>query len=199
MTGDSGSIESVIAGAGITLAAALIMLVVIALYRSSASADAAIALQSVAAEVCGDIGTIAASSVPYARSDTCVWQDISVRITSDYVIAGSLPDIEFARPLAVRVYPGNYQGPDGACWNGTGGLREYFNATLGRPGTKESPLSVANGSMASALLEKASRDMDISPVFLDLSRPLTIEKLFLFVYNASSGTTESEPYVFVYQ
>jgi hypothetical protein len=199
MTGDSGAMESVISGVGITLAAALIMLAVIALYRSTAPADAAIALQSAAAEVCGDIGTIAASSVPYARSDTCTRQGISVRITSDYVIAGSLPDIEFARPLAVRVYPGNYRGPDGAGWNDTDGMREYFNATLGRPGTKESPLSVANGSMASELLEKASRDMDIRPVFLDLSMPLTIEKLFVYVHNASSGITESEPYVFIYQ
>ncbi len=199
MTGDSGTMESVISGAGITLAAALIMLAVIALYRSTGPADAAIALQSAAAEISGDIGTIATSSVPYTRSDTCTWQGINVRITSDYVIVDSLPDIEFARPLAVRVYPGNYQGPDGTCWNSTAGMREYLNATLGRPGTRESPLSVANGSKASALLEKVSREMVSHPVFLDPALPLTIEKLFVFVHNASSGITESEPYVFIYQ
>jgi hypothetical protein len=199
MTGDTGSMESVIASAGITLAAALIMLVVIALYRSAGPADTAIALQSAAAEVCGDIGTIATSSVPYARSETSAWQGINVRITSDYVIADSLPDIEFARPLAVRVYPGNYQGSGGAGWNDTAGMREYFNSTLGQPGTRESPLSGANGSMASALLEKASLEMNSHPVFLDPSLPLTIEKLFVFVHNASNGVTESEPYVFIYQ
>ncbi|HEY3274205.1 MAG TPA: hypothetical protein VGJ92_10610 [Methanocella sp.] len=199
MTGNSGTMESVISGAGIALAAALIMLVVIALYRSTGSADAAIALQSAAAEVSGDIGTIATLSVPFANNYTCAAEGITVRITADYVIVGCLPCSEFARPLTVRVYPGNYQGADGTCWNDTAGMREYFNATLGRPGTKELPLTVANGSKASALLEKASLEMDSRPVLLDPSLPLTIEKLFVFVHNASSGITESEPYVFIYQ
>jgi hypothetical protein len=191
--------ESLLSGIGVTIAAALIMLAAIALYGSTGPADIAIMLQTAAADVCGDIGTVAASTVPCAHRDTISRQGVGIRITSDYVVACGPQGMEFARPLAVRVYPGNYQGPDGACWNGTEGMHEYFNATFGRPGTKESPLSVDNGSRAAALLEKSSLDMVSDPVYADQSLPLTIEKLFVFVNNASSGIMECEPYVFVYQ
>jgi hypothetical protein len=199
MKGDNGTMESVLSGAGITVAAALVMLMVIALYRSTGPADAAILLQTAAGEVCGDIGTVAISALPYARSEAGYTQGIDIRISSDYVVAGTMAGTEFARPLAVRVYPGNYQGPEGVSWNDTAGMREYFNVTFGQPGTKESPLDVNNGSLASALLEKASLDMAIHPVCMDWFTALTIEKLFLYTYNDSSHTTRSEPYVFVYQ
>jgi hypothetical protein len=199
MRDDNGTMEGVLAGAGITVAAAVIMLVAIDLYRSTGPADAAIELQTVTAEICGDIGTVAISALPCVRNETGDRQGINIRISSDHVVAVSSTGIEFARPLAVRVYPGNYQGGEGASWNGTAGLREYFNATLEQPGTGESPLSVANGSRARAQLEKARQEMNIYPLCRDPSVPLIIEKMFVYVHNASSGITECEPYVFIYQ
>jgi hypothetical protein len=199
MRGDSGTLESLLSGAGMAVAAGVILFVIFILYRSTGPADAAIALQTATAEICGDIGTVAASSVPGARCEFYSLPGIMIRITSDYVVAGSLPDGEFARPLAVRVYPGNFSCQDGTGWNDTAGLRAYFNDTFGRPGTRELPFDVDNGSRASALLADASRDMGHNPLFVDLSRTLTIEKLFLFTHNVSSDSTESEPYVFVYQ
>jgi hypothetical protein len=199
MTGDSGSMESILSGAGVTLAAALVLVAVVALYRSTGPANAAIVLQTVAADVCGDIGTSAISTVPYIQSYTCDQQGVTIRVTSDYVVASSSPDREFARPLAVRVYPGNYKSPGGVCWNGTAGMREYLNMTFGRPGTRESPLSIDNGSHVSALLERAGMEMASQPVGVDQSTPLIIEKLFIHFRNASSGLTESTSYVFIYQ
>jgi hypothetical protein len=199
MTDDSGTLESLLSGAGLAVAAGVILLAIFVLYRSTSPANAAIALQTAAAGVSGDIGTVAASAVSCASDGICSPPGITIRITSDYVVACSPPDREFARPLAVRVYPGCYAGRDGDGWNDTAGLRRYFNATFGQPGTKESPLDLAGGSQASALLERASQEMDSSPVLVDLSGHLTIEKLFLYIHNASSGMTESEPYVFVYR
>ena len=177
MTDDSGTLESLLSGAGLAVAAGMILLVIFILYRSTGPANAAIALQAAAAEVSGDIGTVAASAVPCARDGICSPPGITIRITSDYVVAGSPPGREFARPLAVRVYPGSYAGRDGEGWNDTAGLRRYFNATFGQPGTKESPLDVASGSQASALLDRASRDMDSAPVLLDQVRTTDDRKI----------------------
>lgn len=199
MTGDSGTLESLLSGAGLAIAAGIILLAIFILYRSTGPANAAIALQAAAAEVCSDIGTVAASAVPCTIDSICSPQDITIRITSDYVVAGSPPDREFARPLAVRVYPGSYAGRDGEGWNDTAGLRSYLNATFGHPGTKEMPLDVAGGSQASALLGQASRAMNSAPVLMDHYGQLTIEKLFLYIHNVTSGREESEPYVFVYR
>jgi hypothetical protein len=199
MMEDKGTMEGVLTGTGITVAAALILLVAIALYRSTVPADAAIELQTATADICGDIGTVAISALPYTRCETGDRQDVNIRISSDHLVAGSSTGMEFARPLAVRVYPGNYQGREGTCWNSTAGLREYFNETFGQPGTRELPLSTANGSLARAQLEKAGLEMNLYPLCRDPSVPLVIEKTLVYVHNASSGVTECEPYVFIYQ
>jgi hypothetical protein len=199
MTDDSGTLESLLSGAGLAVAAGMILLVIFIMYRSTGPANAAIALQTATAEVCGDIGTVAVSAMPCARDGICSPPGITIRITSDYVVAGSPRGGEFTRPLAMRVYPGSYAGQDGEGWNDTAGMRRYLNTTFGWPGTKESPLDVASGSQTSALLDRASRDMDSSPVLLDQSGQLMIEKLFLYIYNDTSGMAESEPYVFVYR
>lgn len=199
MTDDSGTLESLLSGVGLTVVAGIILLVIFSLYRSTGPASAVIALQTAAAEVCGDIGTVAASVVPCTTDGIYSPGGSMIRITSDYIVAGSPPDREFARPLAVRVYPGSYAGRGGDGWNDTADLRRYFNATFGRPGTKESPLDVASGGLALALLDRASRDLNSAPVLLDRSGQLTIEKWFLYIHNVTSGMTESEPYVFVYR
>jgi hypothetical protein len=190
--------ESLLSGAGVTIAAAVVMLAAIALFRSTGQADVAIELQTAAADACGDIGSVAASAIPYVLNATSSPLCADVRITSDYVIAVSPQGIEFARPLPVRVYPGSYRDNRGTCWNSTAELRQYLNATYGVPGTKESPLSADNGSQAAALLDNACRDMAIHPVYMNLSGQMTIEKLFLYIDNASKGIAEVEPYVFVY-
>lgn len=198
MTDDDGTMESLLSGAGIMVAAALAMLAVISLARSTGTGDAAVELQTAAADVCGDIGTVAASAVPCSRNITGPRQSISLRIMSDYVVAVGPQGMEFARPLAMRIFPGNYRGADGAGWNGTAGLREYLNATFGRPGTRESPLSNDNGSSAIALLEKASLDMGIHPVHVEPSMPLIIEKMLLYIDTVPGGRSEGVPYVFIY-
>ncbi len=200
MTDDSGTLESLLSGAGLVVAAGMILLVIFILYRSTGPANAAIALQTAAAEVCGDIGTVAASAVPCASDGICSPPGITIRITSDYVVAGdSPPDREFARPLAVRVYPGSYAGQEGEGWNDTTGLRRYFNATFGQPGTKESPWT----SPAAARLRRCwTGRAGIWTALLcswTSSGQLTIEKLFVYTHNATSGMAESEPYVFVYR
>jgi hypothetical protein len=190
--------ESLLSGAGVTIAAAVIMLAAIAMFRSTGPENAAIELQTAAADVCGDIGNVAVAAVPCTLNVTCSEQNIDIRVTSDYVIAVNQQGTEFARPLPVRVYPGRYRSTGEVCWNSTLELRQYLNATYGVPGTKESPLSADNGSLTVALLDQAGRDMALHPAYMDQFRQVTIEKLFLYVDNASKGIAEVEPYVFVY-
>jgi len=197
MTGDRGSIEGVLSMAGVAAAAALIMLVVLALTRSAGSADVAIGLRAAADEVSGDIGIVAASAMPCCHNVTCPMAGIN--ITPDFVIADAGPGQSFARPLAVRVYPGNYCGADGARWNGTGDLRSLLVEKYGSDGTRSGPLSPENGSRVAALLEEAGREMLRFPMAVAAGAPLTVEKLFVYVSNRSGGGEECEPYVFVYQ
>jgi len=199
MTGESGSVESMISGVGAFLAAAAIMLAVYALFRATGPADAGIALQSAAAEICGDIGTVAAAAVPYNRSAIYPMQGINVTIGHDYVVASDGNGREFTRPLVVRVYPGSYAGLPDACWNDTGEMRSYLERTYWAPGTKELPMSPENSSKASALLEHAGLEMGVRPLALDPGRALTVEKLYLYTYNGTDDTTEVRPYVFVLQ
>ncbi len=199
MKSDYGSMEGILSGAGVAVAASIVMLVVLVLFRSTLPADAAIAIQSAADEICGDIGTVAVSSIPIARDDIRPAEGITVNISSDYVVTRDLQGLEFARPLTVRVYPGNYHGAGGVDWNDTAEMREYLNATFGERGTRDFPLSAENRSLASTLLESAGLDLVSHPVCIDWSMPLTVEKLFIFVHNASNGITESDSYVFVYR
>jgi hypothetical protein len=197
MTAENGSLEGLLAGVGIAVAAAMLMLVILMLFRSTGPANSAIALQNVAAEVCGDLGTAAISSIPYCHSETCPEEGINITVTSDYVVASDTAGHEFARPLPVRVFPGTYGSQDMTFWNDTGELGEYLNRTIGSPGTRERPFNRTGGRLAAALLEKAGRALASHPLCISDARPLTIEKLFLYTRNDSSPVMESDPYVFV--
>jgi hypothetical protein len=126
-------------------------------------------------------------------------EGISLKITSDYVIASDVTGREFARPLPVRIYPGSYSSGGHIFWSDTTGMREYINLTFGSPGTAESPLNWTTGVEVTALMEKACMDMAGQPLCMSAREPLNIEKLFLYTYNNSSHATESEPFVFVCQ
>ncbi len=78
-------------------------------------------------------------------------------------------------------------------------MREYINGTFGSPGTEASPLNQTASAGVVTLLKKACRDMAGSPLNVSMTRPLVIEKLYLYTYDNASGVTESEPYVFVFQ
>ena len=199
MTADTGSMEGLLSGAGVALAAALIMIVVLSLFQSLGPADAYIALQSAAAGVSGDIATVAASAVPGCNCETCPADGVTIRITSDYVVAADPFGRTFAKPLAVRVYPGNYSGSGDASWADTGGLLGYLNRTFGRTGGGQSPLSHDNNSKAAALLETARLSMASEPLAVDPGLPLKVEKLFLHAFDNDTGKVVIRPYVFVYQ
>jgi hypothetical protein len=181
------------------VAAAMLMLVVLTLYSSTGPANSLIALQNVASEVCGDIGTVALASFPYSLNITCPEEGITVRVTSDYVLADDAAGQEFARPLPVRVFPGSCGSKDVIFWNDTGELREYLNRTCGSTGTKVRPFNRTEGNQAATLIENAGLTMASNPLCINAARPLTIEKLFLYTRNDSSHEMESDAYVFVYQ
>lgn len=199
MNGEDGFLENMLSAIGITVAAAAIMVVALLLLRSTMPADAVVAEQSAAAGICGDIGTAAVSVVPYVH---CVRYDmpgINVNITEDYVVASDGNGQTFAKPLAVRVYPGSYHGQDGVGWNNTSEMRSLFGADFAAAGTGDAPFSPGNGSRAARLLEAARRSLALRPLALDADRPLAIEKLFLYTYDSTNHSTERDPYVFVYQ
>lgn len=196
---DHASVERIFSGAGIAIAAAAVMIIAFALFRSTGPANDAVLLQSVASEVCGDIGTVATSSVAYCYNMTYETDGVAITITSDYVVARDNAGGEFARQLPVRVYPGTYASGGPAAWHDPAGMREYINTTFGGHGTEESPLNTTAGHGLSSLLENARRDMAADPLLVRMHEPLAIEKLFLHTYNDTSRTMESEPYVFVFQ
>lgn len=195
----AGSMESLLSGAGVALAAAVLMIIVFTLFRSTAPANETIALQSIASGICGDIGTAAISSAPCCFNKTYPASGITIKITSDYVIASDENGREFARALPVRVYPGAYRSGGQALWSDTAGMSEYLNRTFGSPGTAASPLNRTAGSAVTALMEQARREIAATPLDIRSPEPLKIEKRFLHIFNDTSLATEVEPYVFVSQ
>ncbi len=83
----NGSMESLLSGTGVAIAAAMLMIIVFTLSRSAGQANDAISMQSVASAVCGDIGTVAVSSWACSHNETYPSDGIMVKITSDYVVA----------------------------------------------------------------------------------------------------------------
>lgn len=199
MKGENGSLEGLLSGAGIAIAAAVLMLVVFTLFRSTGQVNSAIALHTATSEVCGDIGTAAVSALAYNHCETYPAEGITIRVTSDYVVASDSAGDVFARPLTVRVFPGSYSGHNVIFWNDTAEMRDYINRTIGSRGTEEEPFNVTEGNQAATLMEKACLAMASNPLCINAIKPLTVEKLFLYTYNDSSQAMESDPYVFVYQ
>jgi hypothetical protein len=199
MMDEGGSLEGLLAGAGVAVAAAVLMLVILALFRSTGPANSAITLQNLAARVCGDMGTAAIAVIPYNHSETYPANGMTVQVTSDYVIASDSAGHDFARPLPVRAFPGSYRDQDVVFWNDTAEMREYLNRTVGNTGTRERPFNETQGRQAAELMEKACRALAHDPIRISDARPLTVEKLFLYTRNDSSTTLESDSYVFVCQ
>ncbi|OPY30775.1 MAG: hypothetical protein A4E28_00133 [Methanocella sp. PtaU1.Bin125] len=194
-----GSMESLLSGTGIAIAAAALTIIVFTLFRSTAPANEAISLQSIASEICGDIGTAAISSVPCCYNKTYLAGGIKIRITSDYVIASDENGQEFARALPVRVYPGSYRSEGQVLWSDTAGMHEYFNRTFGSPGTAAVPLNRTAGGAVATFMKQARLEMACTPLDIRSPEPLKIEKRFLHFFNDTSLLTEIEPYVFVSQ
>ncbi len=188
----------VLTGAGLVIAAAVVLLLVFSLLRSSEPANTAIALEAAASEVSGDIGTVASMAIPYRVERHYGFDGMNVSISADYVTASSGKDA-FARPLASRIVPGEYGENGSMLWDGTAGMREYLNASFNATGTKDRPIDDGRSEELGRLMDRASRSTLLSPVEPLPGRPLVIEKTFIYTYNGSTHVTEAASYVLVCQ
>lgn len=194
----AGGSEDLIFGLGALIATAVLLLLVFSLFRATLPADRSVALQSAASEVAGDVATVATVSVPYSHTDQYTYPGICLYVSSDYVTALDSSGDCFARPLAVRVHPGRYSG-HGVSWNDTAEFRACLNASFGADGSETSPINSCNASSITSLLASVRVDMAATPLTVDPSRPLVIEKQLIYVRNSSYRETECIPCVFVYQ
>ncbi|WP_424357854.1 hypothetical protein [Methanocella sp. MCL-LM] len=194
---DHGS-EELILGLGALLASAILLLIVLSLFRSTLPADRSVALQYCVSEVSGDIVTVATSSVPYERATQYRYGGINLSISSDFVTAEDQSGESFAKPLPVRVCPGRYSCGT-ISWNNPAAFREQLNTSCGAYGTEQSPVNACNAGSVTDLLAVARRDMAGNPVQVDPARPLVVEKLLIHIRANSSPATECIPCVFVYQ
>jgi hypothetical protein len=194
-----GALEGLLSCAGVTVASAALLIIAFSISGATRAPDAAIALQSAASAVCGDIGTVAVSAVPYNHSNVYDEDGIALSISSDFVIARSAGGAVFAKPLPVRVYPGRYSDGGSVAWSDTAGIREYLNATFGCRGTPESPLAGENATAVRGILEAARKQMALAPVAIGSGEPVTIEKLPVCFINETSDVEGCDHYVFVYR
>jgi hypothetical protein len=194
---DEGGVDyGAITGIGLMIASAVVLLCVFSLFNSARPANTAIALESAASGVCGDIQTVAAMAIPYKAERYYGFDGMDVSISTDHVTA-SAGNITYARPLPCRIVPGKYLHNGTVIWNDTADMREYLNSSFNATGTRESP--VDNGPELRRLFESAGRSTLLLPVQVASGRPLFIEKTFVYTLNGSSGSREVEPYVLVYQ
>lgn len=198
MLDERGFDYGVLTGIGLVIASAVVLLLIFSLLKSSGPANTAIALETAASEVCGDIETVASMAIPYSAEHYYGFDGINVSVSSDHVTA-SAGNSAFSRPLVGRIVPGKYEENGFLIWNGTAGMREYLNASFNATGTMERPIDDNRSEELRRLMDGASRSTLLYPVEALARRPLIIEKTFVYTYNDSTHAVEARPYVLVYQ
>lgn len=192
MFDDKGVDYGVLTGIGLAVASAVVLLFIFSMIRSSTAADRAIALESAAAEVCGDIETVGSMAIPYTAERYYRLNGVDVNVSSGYVNA-SYGKETFSRPFACRIVPGAYSVNGTLLWNGTAGMREYLNVSFNATGTRERPV---DSGRLQELMDRASTGTLDCPVNVPHEKPLIIEKTFIYTVNGTR--LEAEPYVLVY-
>lgn len=197
MIDEGGFDYGVLTGVGLMIAAALVLLMVFSIFRATAPANTAIALESAAGQVNGDIDTVAAMAIPYVHESTYDASGIDLLVGHDQVIARSGCST-YSRPMVSRVYPGLYGENDTLLWGDTVGFREYLNLSFNSTGTRNDPIPANRSLELEALMGRAGRSLLEKPLALVPKKPLVIEKLYIYT-DDGSGVPGGEPYVFVYQ
>lgn len=195
MLDDHGFDYGILTGIGLMIAAAIVLIMVFAIFKATAPANTAIALESAADRLSGDIGIVAAMAIPYSREETYEANGIDLSITSDHVVAKAGCST-FARPLIARICPGHYVENQTMTWNDTAGMRRYLNETFNATGERQDPIEANRSAELLALMGTACRSMAEEPIAIEPKRPTVIEKLYIYYDGCMAG---GEPYVFVYQ
>lgn len=195
----SGLDHGVLTGLGVTIASAIVLLVVFSIFRSTAPADVSIYMESAACTVSGDINTVASSAIQYSHEDAYMFDGLNISVSSEYVMVSGPGRDTFTRPLSTRIYPGRYLENGSTLWNNTMEMREYLNATFGAPGTRGHPISASRADELKVLLDRACRSMASSPIKIKQGATAVIEKTFIYTYDNASCIPGGEPFVFVYQ
>ena len=190
---DGGFDYGILTDVGLLIAAAMLLLMVISIFRATAPANTVIALESAAGQVNGDIDTVEAMTIPYVHESTYDASGIDLLVSQDRVIARSGCST-YTRPMISRVYPGLYRENDTVLWDGTAKFREYLNLSFNATGTRDDPIQANRSAELKALMGRAGRSMLEMPVTITPRKPLVIEKLFIYTCGVPGG----EPYVFVY-
>ena len=190
---DGGFDYGILTDVGLLIAAAMLLLMVISIFRATAPGNTVIALESAVDQVNGDIDTVEAMSIPYVHESTYDASGIDLLVSQDRVIARSGCST-YTRPMISRVYPGLYSENDTVLWDGTVGFREYLNSSFNATGTRDDPIQANRSAELKALMGRAGRSMLEMPVTITSRKPLVIEKMFIYTCGVPGG----EPYVFVY-
>ena len=197
MMDDGGFDYGILTGVGLMIAAALVLLMVFSIFKATAPANTAIALESAAGQVNGDIDTVAAMAIPYVHESTYDVNGIDLLIGHDQVITRSGCST-YSRPLVSRIYPGLYTEDNTVLWGDTAGFREYLNSSFNATGTRDDPVPMNRSAELEALMGRAGRSMLEEPITVMPKKPLVIEKLFVYTSD-EDGSPGGEAYVFVYQ
>jgi len=197
MLGEEGFDPGIIAGIGLAMASAAVLLLAFALFEAAAPANTAIALESAASEVSGDLETVGSMAVPYSVTRYYDFDGMDVSVSEDHVTA-VMGRISFSRPLTIRVEPGKYAENGTLLWNDTRGYRQYMNNSLNAKGTSDDPLGLEESGRLHELMEKAGLSTLLSPIDVVPGQPLAIEKLLVHVAGNETCAPEVNAYVFVY-
>lgn len=197
MLDEGGFDPGIIAGIGLAMASAAVLLLAFALFKSAAPANTAIALEAAASEVGADLETVGSMAVPYVASHYYGFDGICVTVSEDHVTA-ERGQVTFSRPLTIRIEPGKYADNGTLLWNDTRGYRQYLNDSLNATGTPDDPLEPKHADRLHALMKKAGAGTLLSPVEVVPGWPLAIEKLFVHVAGNETRAPEVNAYVFVY-
>ena len=182
MLDEKGFDYGILTSVGLTIASAVVLLFIFALFKASAPANTTIALQAAAGEVSGDIETVSSMAVPYSAERYYSFDGINVTVSSDRVTA-SEDDETFSKPLTTRILPGTYSENGTPLWNGSAGVRECLNHSFHAMGTRDDPVDINASVSLNALMKRAAMSTFLAPVKIVPEKPLLIEKMFIYTCN----------------
>lgn len=186
--------DFVLSNLGIIIFAVLLLIIALKVYPMFVPSNEQIMLDNIARGVTSKIESVASSTISGVVHEHIVGtvdSSISVSISSEYVTAtktGTGGVVHSAQPLLVKAYPPN------SMWATSSSLRDHMSIYFGASGAQNDPLDVGKQSDVGNMFNDIGEEVARTPLSMNLSQPLLIEKIILYYDDGAS-----EDYVIVYQ
>jgi hypothetical protein len=128
------------------------------------------------------------------------FKDASVHLTAHSILIKEKKNNAEYRCTKTSVTPWWVQTKH-TCWTNTSTFHQYLNQTYGHDGTIHDPLPFSDDikDEINTLYTNSQQSISISPVKIDVTEPLFIEKCIIFYDSADISYDNRQSFLFIYQ